>query len=63
MGLIAREWLLDAAQIGLVSTQLRHRQTDDRTAQLLGKIARDGKDPAIRQWALNQQARLVSGME
>ncbi|MCA9272799.1 MAG: tetratricopeptide repeat protein [Phycisphaerales bacterium] len=54
---------LDAAMIGLASTQLRHRQTDDRTAQLLGKIARDGKDPAIRQWALDQQARLTKRMD
>ena len=54
---------LDAAMIGLASTQLRHRRVDDRTAQLLGKIARDGKVPEIRQWAIDQQARLASGME
>lgn len=54
---------LDAAMIGLASTQLRHRRANDRTALLLSKIASGGKDPAVRQWALDQQERLASGME
>ena len=54
---------LDTAMIGLAATQLRHQRADERTAQLLGKIAKDGKDPAVRQWALDQQVRLANEVE
>lgn len=49
---------LDIAMIGLAATQLKHRRANEQTAELLGRIARNGKNPAVTEWALSQRAML-----
>jgi len=52
---------MQTAMIGLVSTQLRHRKTDDRTHELLDRIAESSTDDSIRDWARAQLGKMNAG--
>ena len=54
---------LDAAMVGLAAVQLKHRRADERTAEILGKIARSSTSVEVKEWALSQRAILNSADE